>query len=66
MRGAGEGYKLRAPGDQRAGRAGLVRTLRLPARRSTVTRTAIYYLNVMAGPIREWQFKNDPDHVWLF
>ncbi|MGH3089272.1 MAG: 5-deoxy-glucuronate isomerase [Rubrobacteraceae bacterium] len=26
----------------------------------------LYYLNVMAGPIREWIFKNDPDHEWLF
>ena len=26
----------------------------------------LYYLNVMAGPIREWKFKNDPDHEWLF
>jgi 5-deoxy-glucuronate isomerase len=26
----------------------------------------LYYLNVMAGPIREWRFKNDPDHEWLF
>ncbi len=26
----------------------------------------LYYLNVMAGPIREWVFKNDPDHEWLF
>ena len=25
----------------------------------------LYYLNVMAGPIREWQVKNDPDHEWL-
>ena len=24
-----------------------------------------YYLNVMAGPIRKWVFKNDPDHEWL-
>ena len=22
----------------------------------------MYYLNVMAGPIRRWRFKNDPDH----
>jgi 5-deoxy-glucuronate isomerase len=21
-----------------------------------------YYLNVMAGPVREWKIKNDPDH----
>ncbi len=26
----------------------------------------LYYLNVMAGPIRQWKFKNDPDHEWLF
>jgi 5-deoxy-glucuronate isomerase len=26
----------------------------------------LYYLNVMAGPVREWKFKNDPDHEWLF
>ena len=26
----------------------------------------LYYLNVMAGPTREWKFKNDPDHEWLF
>ena len=25
----------------------------------------LYYLNVMAGPIREWQFHNDPDHEWI-
>ncbi len=24
-----------------------------------------YYLNVMAGPQREWRFKNDPAHDWL-
>jgi 5-deoxy-glucuronate isomerase len=24
-----------------------------------------YYLNVMAGPHREWHFKNDPAHDWL-
>lgn len=24
-----------------------------------------YYLNVMAGPKREWCFKNDPAHAWL-
>ncbi len=24
-----------------------------------------YYLNVMAGPTREWHFKNDPAHEWL-
>jgi 5-deoxy-glucuronate isomerase len=26
----------------------------------------LYYLNVMAGPVREWKFKNDPDHEWLY
>ena len=25
----------------------------------------LYYLNVMAGPVREWKVKNDPDHDWL-
>jgi 5-deoxy-glucuronate isomerase len=24
-----------------------------------------YYLNVMAGPKRQWRFKNDPAHEWL-
>ncbi|NVK02158.1 MAG: 5-deoxy-glucuronate isomerase [Oceanospirillaceae bacterium] len=24
-----------------------------------------YYLNVMAGPSREWIFHNDPDHEWI-
>jgi 5-deoxy-glucuronate isomerase len=24
-----------------------------------------YYLNVMAGPKRQWQFKNDPAHEWI-
>lgn len=24
-----------------------------------------YYLNVMAGPKREWIFHNDPDHEWI-
>ena len=24
-----------------------------------------YYLNVMAGPKREWVFKNDPAHEWI-
>lgn len=24
-----------------------------------------YYLNIMAGPIRKWQFHNDPDHEWI-
>jgi 5-deoxy-glucuronate isomerase len=26
----------------------------------------LYYLNVMAGPVREWKVKNDPEHEWLF
>ena len=25
----------------------------------------LYYLNVMAGPVREWKIKNDPAHEWL-
>ena len=25
----------------------------------------LYYLNVMAGPKRQWIFRNDPDHDWL-
>lgn len=25
----------------------------------------VYYLNVMAGPVRTWKFYNDPDHEWL-
>jgi 5-deoxy-glucuronate isomerase len=24
-----------------------------------------YYLNTMAGPSREWKFRNDPDHEWI-
>ena len=24
-----------------------------------------YYLNVMAGPVREWHFANDPAHEWM-
>lgn len=24
-----------------------------------------YYLNVMAGPVRKWQFHNPPEHEWL-
>jgi 5-deoxy-glucuronate isomerase len=24
-----------------------------------------YYLNVMAGPVREWRFTPDPSHAWL-
>jgi 5-deoxy-glucuronate isomerase len=26
----------------------------------------MYYLNVMAGPIRKWRFKNHPDHDWIY
>ncbi|MCY4185857.1 MAG: 5-deoxy-glucuronate isomerase [Rhodobacteraceae bacterium] len=26
----------------------------------------MYYLNVMAGPIRKWRFANSPDHEWLY
>ena len=26
---------------------------------------ALYYLNVMAGPAREWAVANDPDHAWV-
>ena len=26
----------------------------------------MYYLNVMAGPIRKWRFKNHPDHNWIY
>ncbi|MBG6208530.1 5-deoxy-glucuronate isomerase [Labrenzia sp. EL_126] len=25
----------------------------------------MYYLNVMAGPMRNWRFKNHPDHDWI-
>jgi len=25
----------------------------------------LYYLNVMAGPVRTWKFHNDEDHEWL-
>ncbi|WCB94636.1 5-deoxy-glucuronate isomerase [Baekduia alba] len=25
---------------------------------------AVYYLNVMAGPVRRWAVANDPDHEW--
>lgn len=25
----------------------------------------VYYLNVMAGPVRAWKFHNDPDHAWI-
>ncbi|QYK42162.1 MAG: 5-deoxy-glucuronate isomerase [Paracoccaceae bacterium] len=26
---------------------------------------AMYYLNVMAGPLRKWRFRNHPDHDWI-
>ncbi len=26
----------------------------------------LYYLNVMAGPVRKWRFKNHPDHNWIY
>lgn len=26
----------------------------------------MYYLNVMAGPLRRWRFGNDPDHDWIY
>ena len=26
----------------------------------------MYYLNVMAGPLRKWRFENDPDHDWIW
>lgn len=26
----------------------------------------MYYLNVMAGPMRKWRFKNHPDHNWIY
>ncbi len=25
----------------------------------------LYYLNVMAGPVREWRFRDDPAHAWV-
>ncbi len=25
----------------------------------------LYYLNVMAGPLRKWRFNNHPDHDWI-
>jgi 5-deoxy-glucuronate isomerase len=25
----------------------------------------LYYLNVMAGPVRRWKVRNDPHHEWL-
>ena len=26
----------------------------------------MYYLNVMAGPLRKWRFGNHPDHDWIY
>ena len=26
----------------------------------------MYYLNVMAGPKRQWRFRNHPDHDWIY
>lgn len=26
----------------------------------------MYYLNVMAGPLRKWRFQNHPEHAWIF
>ena len=26
----------------------------------------MYYLNVMAGPLRNWRFQNHPDHNWIY
>ena len=26
----------------------------------------MYYLNVMAGPLRKWRFQNDPEHDWIY
>lgn len=26
----------------------------------------LYYLNVMAGPKRQWRFRNHPDHDWIY
>jgi 5-deoxy-glucuronate isomerase len=26
----------------------------------------LYYLNVMAGPMRKWRFRNHPDHAWIY
>jgi 5-deoxy-glucuronate isomerase len=31
---------------------------------STPPGYALYYLNVMAGPVRAWAVANDPDHEW--
>jgi 5-deoxy-glucuronate isomerase len=25
----------------------------------------LYYLNVMAGPVRQWRFHNAPEHAWM-
>lgn len=25
----------------------------------------LYYLNVMAGPLRKWRFQGDPEHQWI-
>ncbi len=32
---------------------------------STAPGYDLYYLNVMAGPVREWRFNNDPNHTWV-
>lgn len=26
----------------------------------------MYYLNVMAGPLRKWRFQNHPEHDWIY
>lgn len=26
----------------------------------------MYYLNVMAGPLRKWRYANDPEHDWIW
>ncbi len=26
----------------------------------------LYYLNVMAGPLRKWRFENHPEHDWIY
>ena len=36
---------------------------RLEARR--VLRKRVYYLNVMAGPLREWRFLPAPEVEWI-
>ena len=39
--------------------------------RAAITRSGaphgydLYYLNVMAGPQRQWIFRNDPAHDWI-